>query len=39
VQQAAASLGLSVPSATDIHHVEIGPGVVEEAARRLAASG
>jgi hypothetical protein len=39
VQQAAASLGLSVPSATDIHHVEVGTGVVEEAARRLAASG
>jgi hypothetical protein len=39
VQQAAASLGLSTPSATDIHHVEIHPGTVEEAARRLAASG
>jgi hypothetical protein len=39
VQQAAAWLGLSAPSADDLRHVEFGPKAVEEAARRLAASG
>jgi hypothetical protein len=39
VQQAAAWLGLTAPAATDINHLEIHPGTVEEAARRLAASG
>lgn len=39
VRQAAASLGLAMPSSEEIHFTDAGPGDVATAAQRLAAAG
>jgi hypothetical protein len=39
VRQAAATLGLAMPSSEEIHFTDAGPGAVATAAQRLAAAG